>query len=91
MKIRVSNLPRVLYKDHYENKKDHYENKGVKPAHVLYKDHYENKGVKPVVFYIRTTMKIRVSNLPRVLYKDHYENKKDHYENKGVKPASCFI
>ena len=26
MKIRVSNLPRVLYK------KDHYENKGVKPA-----------------------------------------------------------
>ena len=32
MKIRVSNLPRVLYKDHYENKKDHYENKAVKPA-----------------------------------------------------------
>ena len=32
MKIRVSNLHRVLYKDHYENKKDHYENKGVKPA-----------------------------------------------------------
>ena len=61
MKIRVSNLPRVLYKDHYENK-------GVKPASC---------------FYIRTTMKIRVSN--------HYENKKDHYENKGVKPASCFI
>ena len=45
MKIRVSNLSRVLYK------KDHYENKGVKPASV---------------FYIRTTMKIRVSNLPRV-------------------------
>ena len=63
MKIRVSNLPRVLYKDHYENK-------GVKPAscfyirttmkirvsnlpRVLYKDHYENKGVKPAsCFYI---------------------------------------
>ena len=52
MKIRVSNLPRVLYKDHYENKgvkpascfyKDHYENK---------KDHYENKGVKPASCFI---------------------------------------
>ena len=54
MKIRVSNLPRVLYKDHYENKKDHY----VKPARVLYKDHYENnhykenKGVKPAPCFI---------------------------------------
>ena len=49
------------------------------------KDHYENKAAQTCpVFYIRTTMKIRVSNLPRVLYKDHYENK-------GVKPASCFI
>ena len=45
MKIRVSNLPRVLYKDHYENK-------GVKPARVLYKDHYENKGVKPASCFI---------------------------------------
>ena len=52
MKIRVSNLLVLLYKDHYENKgvkpasclyKDHYENKGVKPASCLYKDHYENK------------------------------------------------
>ena len=51
MKIRVSNLPRVLYKDHYENKKDHYENKGVKPMKI-YKDHYENKGVKPASCFI---------------------------------------
>ena len=50
------------------------------------KDHYENKGVKPALCFtmkIRTTMKIRVSNLPRVLYKDHYENK-------GVKPV-CVL
>ena len=65
MKIRVSNLSRVLYKDHYENK-------GVKPVkirrcfiirttmkirvsnlpRVLYKDHYENKGVKPASCFI---------------------------------------
>ena len=46
MKIRVSNLPRVLYKDHYENK-------GVKPASCfIYKDHYENKGVKPASCFI---------------------------------------
>ena len=37
MKIRVSNMSHVLYKDHYENK-------GVKPASCfIYKDHYENK------------------------------------------------
>ena len=49
MKIRVSNLPRVLYKDHYENK-------GVKPASCFIfinkKDHYENKGVKPASCFI---------------------------------------
>ena len=59
MKIRVSNLPRVLYKDHYENK-------GVKPASCF---------IRTTMKIRRTTMKIRVSNLPRVLYKDHYENK----------------
>ena len=50
----------------------------------------------------RTTMKIRVSNLPRENYIRRTTMKirvsnlprvlyKDHYENKGVKPASCFI
>ena len=55
------------------------------PSVLLYKDHYENNTVKPASCFIRTTMKIRVSNMHLVLYKDHYENKKDHYENKGVK------
>ena len=55
MKIRVSNLPRVLYKDHYENNQTclvFYIRTTMKIRvsnlpRVLYKDHYENKGVKP--------------------------------------------